>query len=77
MKHIPIILLLRHPKLRLIKKIVGTKGKGYRTETVTGTKLPSVQKEKGAAPLYKVKTAVAAFCRRGVLPSVKRRQGKM
>ena len=30
---------------------------------MAGTKLPSAQKEKGAAPLYKVKTAVAAFCR--------------
>ena len=56
---------------------VGTDGKGYRididrAETVAGTKLPSAQKEKGAAPLYKVKTAVAAFCR---LLSVD--QGKM
>ena len=38
-------------------------GKRYRididrAETVAGTQLPSAQKEKGAAPLYKVKTAV-------------------
>ena len=51
-----------------MRRSIGTEGKGYRididrAEIVAGTKLPSAQKEKGAAPLYKVKTAVAAFCR--------------
>ena len=56
------ILLLLRPSQATINKnrSVGTKGKGYRididrAEAVAGTKLPSAQKEKGAARLYKVR----------------------